>query len=29
MEGERKGTPKLLLLEDAGGTWLQPLGTHQ
>ena len=27
MKGERKGTPKLLLLEDAGGRWLQPLGT--
>jgi len=29
MKGERKGTPKLLLLEDAGGRWLQPLGTDE
>jgi len=29
MKGERKGTLKLLLLEDAGVRWLQPLGTDE
>ena len=29
MKGERKGTPKLLLLEDARVRWLQPLETHE